>query len=170
MITDYIKYISIFILAIFLQVLIFDNIYLGGHAHIFFYIVFILVLPIEINRYLLMILGFSLGIFIDIFNNTIGIHAFATVSISFLRPYILQIYAPRDGYEPGDKPRISNFGYGWFLKYALTLVLIHNLIFYTLEVFRFYLFFQTLSKAVLSCIISLIIITLSQMLFIKKRS
>ncbi len=170
MISDYLKYTGLFILAVFFQVVILDNIYLGGYARIFFYIIFILSLPIEINRYTLMILGFILGFCIDIFNNTPGMHTFATVTAAFVRPGVLKIYAPRDDYEPGEKPLLSNYGYFWFMRYALTIILIHHFVFYFIEVFRFYFFFHTLLKVFFSSVLSLTLIILSQLLIIRKRS
>lgn len=169
MITDYLKYIAVFFISILFQVIIFDNIYFGGYAHIFLYLIFILILPIEINRYLLMILGFLLGLSVDYFNNTLGLHAFATVTVSFLRPYILQAYAPRDGYDPEEKPRIYNYGYVWFLKYALTILLIHNFVFYVIEVFRFYMVFNIILKTVASSVITLVLIVISHKLAFNKK-
>ncbi len=167
MITDIAKYTGLFGLAVFAQVLIFDNIYLSGYANIFFYVIFILLMPVEINKYFLMLLGFFIGILVDIFNNTVGMHAFATVLISFLRPFILRIYAPRDGYVPGERPGISNYGYMWFLKYTLTILLIHHLAFYYIEIFRLSNLFIILGKSVLSASLGFGVIMLSQLLFVK---
>ncbi len=170
MIIDYFKYITLFILAVFIQVLIFDNIYFYGYAHVFFYVIFILLLPFEINKYTLMILGFILGIIVDIFNNSIGMHAFATVFISFLRPYVLQIYSTKDEYEIGHKPGLYDYGYGWFIRYSLTLLFIHHFIFYFIEVFRFYNFHLTFIKIIISSIASLIFIILYQLLFFRNKA
>lgn len=167
MITDIAKFSGLFILVVFVQVLIFDNIYLHGYAHVFFYVLLVLLLPVEINKYFLMLIGFFLGLLVDIFNNTIGMHAFATVLITFIRPFVLRIYAPRDGYEPGEKPGIVNYGYIWFLKYALTILLIHHLAFFCIEIFRLSNIFIILGKSVLSAAISFTVIMLSQLLFVK---
>lgn len=140
-----------------------------GYAHVFFYLIFILLLPIAINKYFLLILGFALGIIVDIFNNTIGLHSFTTVCVSFLRPYVLQIYSPKDGYEPDDKPTLYFNGYAWFVKYSITLIFIHHLVFYYLEVFRFYYFFNTFLKVILSSFASLFFIILTQLLFIRHK-
>lgn len=169
MLIEYLKYTALFFIAIFLQLIVFDNIYLYGYANIFFYIIFIVLLPIGINRYTLMIIGFSSGMLIDIFNNTPGMHAIATVAISFLRPFILRVYAPRDGYESEYAPRISNYGYFWFVKYTISLLFVHHLIFYYIEIFRFDIFFLTFFKVIVSSILGLIVILISQLLFVRNK-
>jgi rod shape-determining protein MreD len=168
MIIDHLKYLGLFVLVILLQVLIFDNIYLFGKANIFFYVLLILLLPVEINKYFLLVIGFFLGLSIDIFNNTIGMHAAASVFISFLRPYVLELLSPRDGFETGDKPRIYIYGFAWFLKYSFSLLLFHHVFYYTVEVFRFDYFFDTLLRVILSSIASLFFIVLSQLIVIKR--
>jgi rod shape-determining protein MreD len=170
MISNYLKYSGLFILAVFAQVVVFDNIYMGGYARVFFYVIFILSLPVEVNRYALMLLGFILGLSIDVFNNTPGMHSLATVTVAFIRPYVLEIYSPRDNYEQGEKPLIYNYGYFWFIKYALTILFIHHFVFYFVEVFRFYNFFITLFKVILSSFLGLTIIIISQLLVIRKRT
>lgn len=168
MIIEYLKYLALFVLAILIQVLLFDNIYFMGYANVFYYLIFIIMLPIKINRYVLMSLGFITGLFVDIFNSTIGMHAFACVFVSFLRPYILMIYSPRDGYEPENKPGLYNYGFSWFFKYAITIILIHHLVFYYIEVFRFYNFFFTFKKVILTSIFSFTSILLTLLLRLKK--
>lgn len=167
MLTDFIKYFFLFFAACFMQVIVFDNIFLGSHVHIFFYVIFILLLPIEINKYLIMTLGFILGLCVDLFNNTPGLHAFACVMIAFVRPFVLRIYAPRDGYIPNEKPKMENYGFLWFFKYAATLLLIHNISFFYLEFFKFGVFFLVLMKSIISTAASILLIILAQMLFFK---
>ena len=93
----------------------------------------ILTLPIKMSKILLLTFAFFTGIIIDIFMNTGGMHAAATVCMAFFRPYILNTMAPRDGYEIDEKPSISKLGLSWFLSYTSILVLIHHI---TLILFR----------------------------------
>src|SRR5574344_1965588 len=109
-------YIISFIGIVLVQVLIMNNIQFSGYVNPYFYVLFILILPIGVPRYLLLILGFLLGITVDVFCNTPGIHASATVLISFLRPYFF--YSSNlDEQEKAMLPTIKNMGLGWFLRY-----------------------------------------------------
>lgn len=157
-----------FIVLVLIQVLILDNIQFSGYVNPFMYVLFILLLPFETPNWLIILLGFVLGLTIDLFSNTIGMHAFATVFMAFLRPYVLKIIEPHDGYEPGTFPRLYYFGFAWFLKYSIILVFLHHLFLFYIEVFRFTDFFSTLMRVILSVLFSMVIIVLSQYFILRK--
>ena len=81
-----------FIVLILLQVLVLNNVQFLGFLNPYIYILFILSLPVKFPRWITLILGFVLGLIIDIFSNTIGIHAFATVLIAFFRAGIIKLF------------------------------------------------------------------------------
>ena len=157
-----------FIVLILIQVLLLNNIQISGYIVPYFYIIFILLMPFETPGWLLLFAGFTLGLSVDMFSQTMGMHTTATVFMAFLRPYILRSIAPRDGYETGTFPRIYYQGFEWFLKYALILVLAHHLVLFYIEVFRFTEFFSTLLRALLSSLLSGILIILSQYFIFRK--
>ena len=82
-------YILLFLVSVLVQVLIMNNMQFSRFVNPYFYVLFILLLPINFPRYLLLILGFVLGITIDVFSNTPGIHASSAVFMAFLRPYVI---------------------------------------------------------------------------------
>ena len=157
-----------FAILIALQLGVLNNIELGGYIIPYFYILFILLLPFETPGWLLLLSGFALGLSVDMFTNTIGMHTAATVFMAFLRLYILQVIAPRDGYETGTFPRIYYYGFEWFLKYTLILVFAHHFILFYIEVFRFSEFFSTLLRVLMSSLLSVILIILSQYFIYRK--
>jgi hypothetical protein len=77
-------------------------------------------------------------------------HSSATLLAGFVRPYVLRVISPRDGYEPGVNPSMLIYGFRWFLLYAGLIVLIHHTLLFYLEVFRFTDFFRTLLRVLLS--------------------
>ncbi len=162
---DLLKYAWRFALLCLLQVLVFNNLQLGGLINAFPYIYFILILPISLGRIPLLFLGFALGLTIDVFSDTGGMHAAASTLIAFYRPLFLQAQSPREGYELHAVPHIRVFGVGWFLLYATLLVLIHHFALFFIEVFRFSEFFYTLFKVLLSTIVTLVLILLIEFLF-----
>ena len=157
-----------FALLVLIQVLLLNNIQISGFIVPYIYILFILLLPFETPGWLLLISGFALGLSVDMFMQTLGMHTTATVFIAFMRPYILRMIAPRDGYESGSFPRIFYYGFGWFLRYTLILVITHHLILFYVEVFRFSDFFSTLLRVVLSSLFSVLLIILSQYFIFRK--
>lgn len=162
MIRGFIKYPVQFILLVLIQVLVLNNIQLSGFINPFLYILFILWLPIETNKVLVMFLAFLIGFSVDIFGDTVGMHASACVFLAFVRPSILQFLAPRDGYDLIQTPSISEFGLVWFLTYAAIGTVLHHIFLFTVEIFRFSEFFSTLGRALLSSIFTLILILITQ--------
>jgi rod shape-determining protein MreD len=168
MIRIYLRNIARFITVILLQVLILDNVQFNGYLSPFFYVIFIVLLPFEAPNWLLITLGFLLGLSVDLFNGTPGMHAAATVFIAFLRPSILNYLAPRDGYESGTFPRVHYYGLYWFIRYTLILVLAHHLVLFFIDTFRFSDIFFTLFRILLNTVITSLLIILSQFFIYRK--
>lgn len=160
MINSFIRFGLIFILLILFQVLLFNNIQFSGYVNPYVYIMFILLLPIEIPSWLMLLLSFFTGLMIDFFSGSHGMHTSATVLAGFVRPYVLRLVAPRDGYESGPDPSMIIYGFRWFLTYALLIVLVHHTALFYLEVFRFADFFRTLLRVLFSSVFSVAFILL----------
>jgi rod shape-determining protein MreD len=157
-----------FAILILIQILLLNNIQISGYIVPQFYILFILLLPFEIPGWMLLLTSFTLGFSVDMFTHTMGMHTAACVFMAFLRPHILRMIAPRDGYETGTFPRVHYYGFEWFLKYTLILVFSHHFILFYIEVFRFSEFFSTLLRVLISSLFSMILIILSQYFIYRK--
>jgi len=157
-----------FVVLILFQVLVMDNVMINGYMIPYIYILFILLMPFETPRWIQLISGFLLGLVMDLFSGTLGMHTAATVLAAFVRPYLLDLLASRDGYEPETFPRIHYYGFLWFLKYAALIVVIHHLALFYLEVFQLKHFFSTLLRVILSSILSTSTIVLSQYFVFRK--
>ena len=158
-----------FILLILLQVLVLNNINLGGYLNPYVYVMFILLLPFETPNWLLLLSAFVLGFTIDIFTASMGMHAAAATFMAFLRPSVSRIIHSRKEYEPGIKPGINDLGIRWFFSYTLILVFAHNLLLFFVEVFRYEEFFTTMSRVILSTMLSTLLIILINLLVKKDK-
>jgi rod shape-determining protein MreD len=143
-----------------LQVLLFNNIQFSGYVNPYVYIMFILLLPVEIPSWLLLLLSFATGLFMDFFSGSPGMHSSATVLAGFVRPYVLRVISPRDGYELNSEPSMFTYGFRWFLIYTLLIVVVHHTALFYLEVFRFVDFFRTMLRVILSSLFSITFILL----------
>lgn len=150
------------ILLVFFQIFILNNIQFSGYVNPYFYTLFIILLPFETPGWLLLTLGFILGITIDVFSNTPGLHASATVFMAFLRPLVLDYFAPRDGYVPSTFPRVYYYGLGWFFQYSAILILAHHFFLFYIEVFRLSDFLITFYRVILSTLFTLFLVVISQ--------
>lgn len=162
MIREILNNIIAFIVLVFSQIFIFNNIQFSGLVNPYFYILFILLLPFETPGWLLLFTSFFLGLSVDIFSNTIGMHASACTFMAFVRPSVLKFFSPRDGYEPGTLPRVHYFGLAWFAKYALILILAHHMMLFYVEMFRLSDFFITFARVIFSTIFTGLLILISQ--------
>lgn len=163
-----IKYVAFFVVLLLLQLLFFNNVQLSGYINPYVYVLFILILPFGISGWLLLLLAFLLGLTMDVFMNTYGMHTSATLLMAFLRPYILRYVSDRDSYEQTGAPSLRSNGFIWFLKYSFILVLAHHLTLFLIESFTFIAFFQTLLRTILSTFVTLLFILLGLYLIEKK--
>ena len=161
-------HVSNFIFLLLLQVLILNHIDFSGYINGYLYVLFILLLPFETPKWLLLVSGFVMGLSVDIFCQTLGVHALATVTMAYIRPYLLGVIAPREGYEVGSQPNVNSFGLEWFVRYAVILVLVHHFVLFYTETFKFHQFFITFLRVILSSLFTLILIVLSQLLILKR--
>jgi len=168
MIRSTLSYGITFILMVLVQVWILNNIQLSGYINPYLYIMFLLVLPFEISFWILIPAGFLLGITIDMFMHTPGLHAAATVFAAFVRPGVLSLIAPGDGYDSSQRPHISTMGLGWYLRYVVIMVLLHHTVLFYLEVFRLTDFFYTLARVLLSSFLTILLILITDTLVYRK--
>ena len=168
MIIEILKIVFRFIILIAVQVLILNHVEISGYINPFLYILFILMLPVRIPRVFLLIIAFATGLCVDLFTNTTGMHAAACVLMAYFRPGWLKIIAPRDGYDVEAVPSVKRFGFQWFIIYSSVLVLVHHVFLFYIEVFRLSEFFSTLMRALLSTVVTLLLIIITQYLFTKQ--
>jgi hypothetical protein len=165
----YTKYIIRFVVLILVQVLVLNHINFFGYLDPYLYVLFILLLPFEIPGWMLLISAFLLGLGIDLFSGTSGIHAAASVFMAFCRPAVINLLESSKEIEPGMEPGIRQMGFSWFFVYAIILIFLHHLVVFYLEIFRFSEFFFTLYRVLINTLFTLALVILSLYLFYRKR-
>ena len=160
-----------FLIAIILQFIVFQNIFTGSsisqYIYVFFYPIAILLLPIRTLPINIILLSFSLGIVIDLYEGSVGIHTSALVFMGFARTYVLRLIEPRKKYVLTDTPVSSTFGISWFILYCSILLGLHCFFYYSVDAFTFVFFLNILLKTILSVIASLLFIFIYQLIFNK---
>tara|TARA_B100000780_G_C21060707_1_gene426306 strand:+ start:643 stop:1161 length:519 start_codon:yes stop_codon:yes gene_type:complete len=153
-----------FIFLVLLQVLVLNGIGLGGYINPYVYVLIILALPVETPKWATLLIGFATGLCIDLFTRTMGMHITASIFLAYIRIVVLQFMAPREGYEVGSSPSIRDMSLAWFMTYAGILIIMHHLFLFFVEAFTVDQFWYTLSKALLSSVITFILVILFQFL------
>ncbi|MCS6820659.1 MAG: Rod shape-determining protein MreD [Microscillaceae bacterium] len=160
--TNIFRQIAYFFLYILIQIFLAKNLVLFEVAFCFVYVGFLLLLPLDTDRLVLLLLGFVLGLMIDSFYDTLGIHAFACVFIAYLRPWLISLLAEQEV----NYISIHQTGWGWFSTYSLPLIFIHHLLIFFIEATSFQYLATTIVKVVSSTLFTFSLVVISQYLFV----
>ncbi|MCK9290842.1 MAG: hypothetical protein WCR58_00280 [Bacteroidales bacterium] len=151
-----------------LQVWVINNIRLGGYVNPFVYVLFIMMLPIAVPGWLLLISAFGVGMIMDIFMSTAGLHSAALLLMAFTRPAVIRLITGSSIPENISYPSISQMGDRGWISYTLVMVLIYHGSLFLLESFSFQQIEYTFLRIILSSIASAIIILLLSYLFVNR--
>ena len=158
-----------FVVLLMLQVFLFKNIGYYNLATPFPYVLFILLLPVGMSNFMLYCLAFITGITVDAFYDTLGVNAAACVALAWGRIIFVRITLQTDQYENYMTPIVGTLPFQWYLLYVFVLSLFHHTVLFLLETFTFHQFHYTLTRILLSCIFTVIIILLFSLLFYRKK-
>jgi rod shape-determining protein MreD len=154
-----------FVLLVLLQVLVLDHIDLAnGWAVPYLYVLFLLMLPLELPDWAGLLIGAFTGFVMDVFSSTPGMHMSACTVLMFARIHLLKLISPREGYEFGTRPNIPDMGVAWFLTYAGLLVVAHHLWLFLIELHSFRALGATFLRALVSAAFTLLLCVLAQLL------
>lgn len=167
MIRGLIKYAAMFVVLVLIQVLILNQVQFSGFVNPYIYILFVMLLPLSTPRYSVMLSGFFIGLTIDVFSNSPGLHTAATILIAYVRPFVIRSISGRED-EMSDYPGLKQNSFSWFLYYTALMVFLHHFLLFFLEVYTFSHFLTTLYRIVLSSLFSIFIIVLSQFLMFRE--
>lgn len=156
-----------FVLLLMAQIIVFNSLQFSTLVYPMVYPLFLLLMPFNLGVLTGMGIGFGFGLLIDYFSNTFGLHASASIVIMYLRPALLKLISPKNGYDPILIPSIRDMGYGWFLYYAGIMLFIHHFWFFIFEFFSFSSFFWIILKALSSLVFSLVFMVIWQFLFLR---
>ena len=122
-----------FLLLILLQVLVLNNILFYGFINPYLYILFLITLPSNLSRTAFLLVGFFMGLLVDIFSGTPGCHASACVILCGLLPHLQNLMGPRSDHSTGVQPSFKTYGPGAFMQYAVIAVVVHHFCFLMVE-------------------------------------
>ena len=172
-----IKFIVNFIIILSVQVFILNDIVIKSSISVMgipafipiIYPLIILLLPVNTPPWLSMLLGFATGICVDMFSNTPGINAASCVLLAYIRPYILTLFFQQSIKElGGTTPTLFQMGLRSFVLYIIISLLFHHFVFYLLQIWSMNSILLIFFKTIISCLLSLILIILSQLIFATK--
>ena len=156
-------------LFVLLQVLFLNNINFVSYINPLVYLILIITLPQDTEKWFLIIYAFFLGVLLDLFEGNIGLNSSSLVFISFFKPYLTKVLIPKNSIDEKDKLELKKLGIKTFSIYALILIFIHNLFLFLLEKFSFSFILPLLVEVILSTIVTFIIILIFQLFTFKTK-
>ena len=140
-----------------LQVLLFDHLHIGSWGLVMMYILFLINLPARIPRWAEMIIGFMVGMMMDVWHASLGIHIAACVALTFVRPLLLN-NTVQDVERIKDNLSSQNIGRAEYIKCAVILTVLHHFIVFSLETWNIQFWWMVLLQTLISSVMTLGII------------
>ncbi|ULC59239.1 rod shape-determining protein MreD [Flaviramulus sp. BrNp1-15] len=155
-----------FFVLVLVQVLILNHINFLGYINPYIYILFIALFPVKNNRVILILLSFLIGLAIDLFLDTGGIHAAASVFIAYFRPVVLKssfgmIYEHQT-------IKFNTVDFGSKLMYLTILTVLHHIVLFSLEIFSISKIILVLQKTLFSSIFTILLSVTITIIFSRK--
>jgi energy-coupling factor transporter transmembrane protein EcfT len=147
-----------------IQLLVLNNVYLVGFVVPVIYIYFIMKLPFGTKRLVVLFLAFIVGLTIDVFVGTYGIHAAAATLIGACRHLFLKLSFGENEEDRENTPSIKEKGFYPFLGYTVALLGIHSATLFLLENLGYQYRLMLLFRIFASVAVSLFLIILLEYL------
>ncbi len=156
-----------FITLLLVQVVICNNINFFGNINPYIYIIFIFLFPIRENRLILLLVSFMLGLLVDLFSDSGGVHAAAAVCLAYSRPILLK--SSFGMLYEHHSIKFSSTEIGSLITYISVGTVIHHFILFSLEIFNISNILLILKKTLFSSIFTTLLSLLIVILFSRNR-
>ncbi len=158
-----------FALFIAIQVLLLKNIQIAFleqfSLSILIYPIIIILLPVSFGRSAIIVSAFAIGLIVDVFYDSPGVHAATLVFTAFIRSIVLGLIEPRLGYRANDMIEKDHYGLNWFLSYVGILLFVHIFIYFSIDAFSFVFILKIFVNTIVSFIVSYLLIILYKLIF-----
>lgn len=154
---DWIRQLGRYAVVMLLQVLLFNQLQLWGVCHPYIYVMCLLMMPLTLSQHADMIIGGVVGLVMDVFCNTLGVHAAACILIMFIRPYLVGVLVS-DKDRINEQLTIRTLGMEAMVKYVVILVLLHHLTVFMLAAWSWTHFWFVLAETAVSSLLTIGII------------
>ena len=132
------------------------------------YISFLFTFPVNLSKYILLIVALVLGLTVDVFQNTGGIHASACVFLAFMRPFVLKRLQSDNPMDDTQELNVYTEDLQQYILYCFLLSFFFFFWLFLIEEFSFGNILLILLKSILSSVVSTFLIILGQFLLIRK--
>ena len=158
-----------FVLLMLIQLLVLDNVYLGGYVMPMLYVLFILMLPTSLGRVPMLLVAFGTGLVVDIMAGALGFHMLACTVVAMVRIIFADRILTRGENVVIETPSVISVTPQYFISYLLLLMALFYLIFYSVELFGFRGFGDVLLATICSTVVTTLLAVLYQYAFLRRK-
>lgn len=159
--------IFLFTSLLLLQIFVLNNILFLGFINPYLYIAFVFSYPLNKNRIPFLFYSFLLGLGVDFFSDTGGIHSFSIVFIAYIRFFLIRIIFKKESTDH-QFFKLKSEPFGKVFNYVVILTIIHHFIYFSISNFSFQNFQNIILNTLYSSIFTLILYFSGTYIFVKK--
>lgn len=148
------RHILSLVIVLLLQMLVFNNLHFLGICHPYIYILFLIALPIRIPQWIELLIGFGVGLIVDMFCGSPGVHTAACSFLAYLRPIFIRRTIQ-------DAERISmtidglSIGFNEYVKLVVLYTILHHTLVFLIEAWSLAHFWLLLAKIIVSSLFTI---------------
>jgi hypothetical protein len=150
------KNIIVWAIVLLFQLLVFNELNVSGYINPYIYPLLIILLPFDIAGWLLLLIAAVLGLLIDLFTGTLGMHMFALVFMAAIRPALARTLS-LDRNDSGSQINLKQHGWVVVISFVGVLLFVHHFAYFLLETFASSGFAYALTRTFLSAFFSILL-------------
>ncbi len=139
-----------------------------GYVRPAFFLFFVLMLPLNTSVALRLVLAFVMGLLVDVFSQSMGMHTAAVVAMAYVQHYLIQNIKTSKDIDMSKYPTLKVVGFTWFAMYAVCLILVYHLVFFALDAFSFHYIWHHLYIVPINSLASFVVIMAVELIVYKK--
>ncbi len=139
-----------------------------GYVRPAFFLLFVLMLPLNTSAALRLVLAFVMGLSVDVFSQSMGMHTAAVVAMAYVQHYLIPRMKVSKDIDESKVVSLKIFDFQWFAIYSFVLILVYHLAFFALDAFSFHYIWRHLYIVPINSLASFIVIMAVQLIAYKK--
>lgn len=158
------------VLLLAIQVLILNQVYLGGYVMPMLYVLFVLMLPTGMKRIPLLLTAFGVGLLMDVLSNALGFHALSCTVVAMLRIWFADRLLTRGEPVTIERPSVYSVTLQYFIFYLLLMLGAFYFVFYSVELFGAKGFWGVVWATICSTVVTALLAVFYQLVFLKRET
>lgn len=155
---DIVRYIWRIIILLLVQTILINSLSVNRWIDPQIYILAFIDFPIFFSSHFLLLIAIFVGLMMDMLLGTLGIHALACLVTAYIRPFVLRLLKPKDGYDSLEYPNLKSHGWPWYFTFCMIQLFAFHFSLFFVEKYSLQGFFGTFFRAITCSLIAVIVV------------